>query len=213
MRFSIPVVLLCASIAFAQFDDDEGESNEWADFDYKHAGLSQAEFQNVKESGMSKDKLLHLLEIGVRPSEYLKQPWDNLGVSESQWLSEREKGMEDGDIDRTYKNQAGDQGMAYLSILLPSYYQWRTDEVATAVAMDILWLSSVGLTVFLYSDDSNDNKWLLYGVPFIAGVHVWSFVDAILSTLWDNNPDARNFSWGIVPTGKKSFAAGALLRF
>jgi hypothetical protein len=209
MKFLFPVVLLCASIAFAQFDD-EGD-DEWADFDYKHAGLSQLEFQKVKEYGMSKDKLMHLLEIGIRPSEYLKEPWKNLGVSESEWISERGKGMEDGDIDRTYKNQAGDQGLAYLSFLVPSLYQWNTDQMAKAIAMDVLWVSAVGLTAFLYNSGSV-SEWV-YAAGAIALVHIWSGADAIISTQWDNNPDAKNFSWGIVPTGKKSFVAGASLRF
>jgi hypothetical protein len=161
---------------------------------------------------MSKEKLLHLLEIGIRPSEYLKEPWKNLGVSESEWISERGKGMEDGDIDRTYKNQAGDQGLAYLSFLVPSLYQWNTDQMALAIAMDVAWVSAVGLTAFLWKN-GEASQWVYSAVIGILGVHIWSGADAIISTQWDNNPDARNFSWGIVPTGKKSFVAGALFKF
>jgi hypothetical protein len=119
--------------------------------------------------------------------------------------------MEDGDIDRTYKNQAGDQGLAYLSFLVPSLYQWNTDQMAKAIAMDVLWASFVGLTVFLAKTEDT-NMWI-YPVVAVGLVHIWSGADAILSTQWDNNPDARNFSWGIVPTGKKSFVAGASFRF
>ncbi len=205
-KFLFPVIALCFSVSFAQFDD------EWADFDYEHAGLSQTEFQNVKESGMSKDKLLHLLEIGIRPSVYLKEPWKDLGVSEAEWLEQREGGMEDSEIDRTYKNQAGSQGFAYLSILLPSLYQWSTDQVVKAVAMNVLEASAIGLTVFLATNGSTDGQWT-WGLGAIAVVHIWSFADAILTSQWDNNPDARNFSWGIMPTGKDSFAAAATFRF
>jgi hypothetical protein len=215
-KILVIIMAFCASLAFAQFDEDEaggGSSgdDEWAEFDYKHAGLSQIEFQNIKEYGMTKAKLLHLLEIGIRPSEYLKEPWKNLGVSENEWISERGKGMEDGDIDRTYKNQAGDQGLAYLSILVPSLYQWSTDQMAKAIAMDVMWAASVGVTVFLAKTEDT-NMWV-YSAVAVGLVHVWSFTDAIVSTQWDNNPDARNFSWGIVPTGKKSFVAGALFKF
>ena len=201
----VSAVLFCASVAFAQFEDDE-----WSDFDYSHAGLTQAEFQNVKESGMSKKKLMHLLEIGIRPSVYLLEPWKDLGVSETEWLSERASGMSDADIDRTYKNQAGDQGMAYLSFLVPSLYQWNTEQTAKAVAMDVLWVSTVGLTVFLAKSGDAD-EWV-YGLLGIAAVHLWSGGDALLSTQWDNNPDAKDFSWGIMPTGK-GIAAAAVLRF
>nr|AXS01393.1 hypothetical protein [uncultured bacterium] len=208
-RILFSVVALCFSLSFAQFDDDD----EWADFDYQHAGLSQTEFQNVKESGMSKDKLLHLLEIGVRPSTYLKEPWKDLGVSESEWLEKRAEGMEDGDIDRTYKNYGGNQGLAYLSFLVPSLYQWSTDQMALAIAIDVVWASAVGLTIFLASDNEDAKNTWVYGLLGVGAVHLWSGIDALLSTLWDNNPDAKNFSWGIVPTGKNSFTAGAAFRF
>ncbi|GBU23404.1 hypothetical protein R83H12_00015 [Fibrobacteria bacterium R8-3-H12] len=209
MKKLLPVIALCFSVSFAQFDDDE-----WADFDYQHAGLSQVEFQKVKESGMSKEKLLHLLEIGVRPGTYLQEPWKDLGVSESEWLEQRASGMEDADIDRTYKNNSGNQGLAYLSFLLPSYYQWNVDEMAKAIAMNVLEASFIGLTIFLYnSDTGGENTWVQIGIPCIAAVHLWSGIDALLATQWDSNPTAKTFSWGIVPTGKKSFAAAAALRF
>jgi len=209
-KLLLPMIALCFSMAFAQFDDDD--DGEWADFDYRHAGLTQIEFQNVKESGMSKEKLLHLLEIGVRPSVYLQEPWTDLGVSESQWLSERSKGMDDADIDRTYKNQAGNQSLAYLSFLLPSLYQWSIDETAKAIAINLAHAATIGLTVVLYSKGDTDSQWI-YGLLGVAVVHIWSGTDALFATQWDNNPEARNFSWGILPTGKNSFAAGAAFRF
>lgn len=206
-KFLFPIIALCFSVSFAQFDDDE-----WADFDYKHAGLSQIEFQSIKESGMNKEKLMYLLEIGVRPIEYLKEPWKNLGVSESEWLDQRSKGMEDSDIDRTYKNYSGSQGTAYLSFLLPSFYQWDTDQMAKAIGMNILEASFIGLTVFLKNSGDFEKQWV-YGLGLIGAVHLWSGIDAIVSTQWDSNPDAKEFSWGIVPTGKDSFAAAAIFRF
>jgi len=203
------VIALCFSVSFAQFEDDE-----WADFDYQHAGLSQVEFQKVKESGMDKKKLLHLIEIGVRPGTYLQEPWKDLGVSESEWLEQRASGMEDADIDRTYKNNSGNQGLAYLSLLVPSLYQWKTDDMITAIAMDVSYVFAWGVTIFLAKSTEDASKmWYQIGVPLIVGVHVWSFVDALVATQWDNNPTAKGFSWGIMPTGKDSFVAGATLRF
>lgn len=206
-------IALCFTASFAQFENDE-----WSGFDYEHAGLSQAEFQMVKESNISKKKLMHLLEIGIRPSEYLKEPWKNLGVSEEKWLSEREVGMDDSDIDqtyidRTYKNQTGNRNLAYLSFLLPSLYQWSSDEIAKAIAMNVAEAASIGMTVFWALNDEGDENTWIYGAVLIAAVHVWSGIDAIFSTQWDNNPDARNFSWGIIPTGKKGFAAAASFNF
>jgi len=204
MKKLLPVIALCFMVSFAQFEDDE-----WADFDYREAGLSQVEFQNVKEAGMSKDKLLHLLEIGIRPSAYLKQPWNDLGVSEEEWIKQRSEGMEDGEIDRTYKNDSGNQGLAALSFLVPSLYQWKTDQMVKAIAMNVTYVLAWGVTLGVLE---GKERWQ-YGPFFIGGVHLWSFGDALISTLWDSNPDARNFTWGIIPTGKNSFSAAAVFKF
>jgi len=208
---------MCFSISFAQFDDDDDDAvkgNEWADFDYQHAGLTQTEFQKVKESGMSKDKLLHLLEIGVRPSDYLKEPWKKLGVTEKQWLAERAGGMDDNDIDRTYSRRSDNQGLAYLSFLAPSLYQWSTDQYAKAITINVLWASFLGLTIYqaVTNEDNGAAPWAI-GLGLMGAVHLYSGIDAVISTMWDNNPEARNFSFGIIPTGKNSFTAAATLRF
>jgi hypothetical protein len=212
-KFLFPIIALCFSVSFAQFEEDEPEENEWADFDYQHAGLTQIEFQNVKESGMSKEKLLHLLEIGVRPADYLKEPWKSLGVTEKEWLAERAGGMDDSDIDRTYTSRSGDQWIAHLSLLVPSIYQWHTDQMAKAIAIDVAYLASWISFVLLYSHNVGDEKSWAVGLGVVGAVHVYSWLDAVFSTLWDSNPDARNFSFGIMPTGKDSFAAAAMLRF
>jgi len=220
-KFLFTIIALCFSVSFAQFEEDELEEdefeeeleNEWANFDYQHAGLTQIEFQNVKESGMSKEKLMYLLEIGIRPADYLKEPWKSLGVSEKEWLKERAGGMDDSDIDRTYKNRSGDQWLAHLSLLVPSLYQWHADEIAKAIAIDVLEAAAIGLTVYLALNNEGDEKSWAIGAGAIAAVHIYSWLDAVVSTLWDSNPDARNFSFGIMPTGKNSFAATAILRF
>jgi hypothetical protein len=222
-KLLFPIIALCFSVSFAQFEDDEFEEdelekneleeNEWANFDYQHAGLTQTEFQKVKESGMSKEKLMYLLEIGVRPADYLKEPWKNLGVSEKEWLQERAGGMDDSDIDRTYKNRSGDQWLAHLSLLVPSLYQWYAGEIAKAITIDALEAAAVGLTVYLALNNEGDENLWVWGTGAIAFVHIGSWLDAVISTLWDSNPDARNFSFGIMPTGKNSFTAAAILRF
>jgi hypothetical protein len=212
-KLLFPIIALCFSVSFAQFDD-EFEENEWANYDYEHAGLTQTEFQNVKKSGMKKEKLTHLLEIGVRPADYLKEPWKSLGVTEKEWLAERAGGMDDNDIDRTYTSRSGNQGLAYLSFLAPSLYQWSTDQYVKAIAMDVAWAALMGTTIYLavMPNDGDDKPWAV-GAGLVIAVHLWSGIDALISTLWDSNPDARNFSFGVIPTGKNSFAAAAALRF
>ncbi|MCQ2097524.1 MAG: hypothetical protein MJY87_06225 [Fibrobacter sp.] len=218
---TISAALVCGSLAFAQFDDESSDSydygssetteessektvgtanasdDEWAGFNYEEMGISQWEFQQAKEDGISRDKLTQLVEMGVRLTEYFQHPWEKLGVSEDEWLSQRTGGMEDADIDRSYRNRTGDQGAAYVSLLLPSYYQWKTDQSMKAIWMDALEVVSVGATIYL-AVDGNSAWW--YGLLFVAGAHIWSFADAFFSTQWDSNPDANRFSYGIIPT-------------
>ncbi|MCQ2092998.1 MAG: hypothetical protein MJY85_09990, partial [Fibrobacter sp.] len=134
---------------------------------------------------------------GVRPSEYIQKPWEKMGVSEEEWLGKRSKGLEDADIDRSYRYRNGNQNYAYLSILAPSLYQWKTDNSTKAIWMDALWVASVGATVYLAA--TKESYWW-YGILAIAGVHIWSFADAFFGTQWDSNPDANRFSYGIIPS-------------
>ena len=238
----LSTVLLCGSIAFAQFDDESSEDSysygaseteedafadnnseedskvgeatasgdEWQGFNYEEMGLTQWEFQQAKQEGLTRDKLTHLVEMGVRPSEYLQKPWEKLGVSEEEWLDQRSGGFEDADIDRSYRNNAGEQGYAYLSLLVPSLYQWHKDQSMKAIWMDALWLGGVGTTVYL-AVDGNSAWW--YGLLIVAGAHIWSFADAFFSTQWDSNPDANRFSYGILPTPEKGVAGFFNVKF
>lgn len=217
-RKSIAAILLCGSFVFAQFDDETssesysygadetaeetvGEAtasdDEWKGFNYEELGLTQWEFQQAKQEGISRDKLTRLVELGVRPSEYIQKPWEKMGVSEEEWLGKRSKGLEDADIDRSYRNRSGNQDLAYLSLLVPSLYQWKTENSTKAIWMDALWVASVGATVYLAA--SGETYWW-YGLLAVAGAHIWSFADAFFGSQWDSNPDANRFSYGVIPS-------------
>ncbi|MCQ2108319.1 MAG: hypothetical protein MJZ05_06095 [Fibrobacter sp.] len=217
-RKSIAAVLLCGSFVFAQYDDEAssesysygsdeiaeesvGEAtasdDEWKGFNYEELGLTQWEFQQAKQEGITRDKLTRLVELGVRPSEYIQKPWEKMGVSEEEWLGKRSNGLEDADIDRSYRNRSGNQDLAYLSLLVPSLYQWKTENSTKAIWMDVLWVASVGATVYLAA--SGETYWW-YGLIAVAGAHIWSFADAFFGSQWDSNPDANRFSYGVLPT-------------
>lgn len=205
----------------SDFDNDESaeesvgsasaSADEWAGFDYKEMGLTQGEFQDAKAAGMSREKLTELVEKGVRPSEYLQQPWKRMRMSEDEWLESRTNGMEDSDIDRSYRNKSGNQNIAYLSFLLPSFYQWDAGETMKAIWMDALWAAGVGGAITLAVTDDT-NTWMYMLIPVIAA-HMWSGIDAFLSTKNDNNPDANRFSFGVMPTPDKGVASMFLMRF
>lgn len=188
-------------------------SDPWEGFRYEDIGLTQWEFQQAKESGMSREMLTRLVELGVRPSEYIQKPWERLGVTEEAWLKEREQGLEDSDIDRSYRNRNINQDLAYWSILIPSLYQWKTDATITAIWIDALWVVGVGgLTYFAVTADDNEDIWQYWLIP-ILGAHIWSFADAFFGTQWENNPDANRFSLGIGPSLNRGVAGLLQMRF
>ena len=165
----------------------------------------------AKEKGISREKLTQLVEMGVRPSEYLQQPWVRLGVSEQEWLEQRTQGLEDSDIDRSYRNRSGDQNYAYLSLLVPSLYQWYSGQNVKAIWIDAIWVGGVGTLAYLAATEDT-NVWMYALIPVI-GAHVWSFIDAFFGTQWDNNPDANRFSFGVTPTLNQGVASMFMMRF
>lgn len=226
----ISAILIACSVAFAQYDEDESTSytsygeeeasseagsaqasgDEWEGFRYEDLGLTQWEFQQAKESGMSRDKLTHLVELGVLPSEYLQKPWERLGVSEDAWLKQRSEGLEDADIDRSYRNRSGDQSYAYISLALPSFYQWKTGATTKAIWMDALWVAGAGAMTFMLV--SGMESWYYFLIP-VLGAHIWSFADAFFGTQWDSNPDANRFSYGVLPTPTRENAGVGVTGF
>ncbi|MCQ2054627.1 MAG: hypothetical protein MJY82_04970 [Fibrobacter sp.] len=188
----------------------KASGDEWEGFRYEEMGLTQWEFQQIKESGVSRDKLTRLVELGVRPSEYLQKPWEKMGISEADWLSQRSAGMEDADIDRSYRNRNGDQSYAYLSLLVPSLYQWKKDDVVKATFIDAIWVAGVAASVYMAMDGSS--SWFYFLIP-VVGAHLYSFADAFFGTQWDSNPDANRFSFGVAPTFDKGVAGMLQMKF
>lgn len=190
--------------------DADASGDEWAGFKYEDIGLTQWEFQQIKESGISRDKLTRIVELGVRPSEYMQKPWEKMGVSEEEWLGQRSEGLEDADIDRSYRNRTGDQSFAYLSLLIPSLYQWKSDEVVKAAFIDAIWVAGVGAMAYMIADGSSN--WFYFLIP-VVGAHIYSFADAFFGTQWDSNPDANRFSFGVAPTFDKGVAGMFQMKF
>ena len=209
-----------SSYSYGSEDEEEAEEpkvgeakasgDEWEGFRYEEMGLTQWEFQQIKEAGVSRDKLTRLVELGVRPSEYLQKPWEKMNISEDEWLGQRSEGMEDADIDRSYRNRSGDQSYAYLSLLVPSLYQWKKDDIVKASIIDAVWVAGVAAAVYMNVD--GQSSWFYCLIP-VAAAHIYSFADAFFGTQWDSNPDANRFSFGVVPTFDKGVAGMLQMKF
>ena len=86
---AIPAILILSAISFAQYDynyDSEGETeipatgaatatgDEWDGFRIEEMGLTQWEFQQAKEGGISRNKLTQLVELHF-VYKYLQKTW------------------------------------------------------------------------------------------------------------------------------------------
>lgn len=135
----IALVALLAVLCPAQLkfqDEDESERTKY--------GMSQAEWQQYKESGLTISQLEHLLECGIAMSEYSSRPWLSLGISEKDWIAERCKGMVDEDIQAFHEREENDYSVI-LAFALPGSHHWRTHSYGTAAALSSAFILSVSL--------------------------------------------------------------------
>ena len=199
-----------AEASQANIGNAQANGGQWEGFKYEDMGLTQWEYQQAKEQGVTREKLTKLVELGIRPTEYLQKPWNRLGVSEEDWLSQRAEGMEDADIDRSYRYHSGDQKSASLSLLIPSYYQWKTHAVAKATFMDVLEVGSIAVTIVL---KVQGKSYWWYGFLGIAAAQLWSFAGAFISAQGVSNTDANRVAVVVIPTPDKGVTSFFNVKF
>lgn len=167
-------------------------ANEWEGVTPEEMGISQEEFQKVKESGMSKAKFLKLLEVGISPNEYFSEPWKKLGVTEEHWLGEKKAGMADDDIDRSYRKQDANNLIPFLSFVLPGYYSYKNDRLYSGLTMSGVAVAGIAMT-FIHTNPDTKSIYPFY--PIVAvGAMLWSAGEAYLGTRYVDNQDAARFS-------------------
>jgi hypothetical protein len=176
-------------------------ADEWENTSAEDMGISQEEFQKVKESGMSKAKFLRLLEVGISPNEYFSEPWKKLGVTEEHWLAEKKVGMADDDIDRSYRKQDANNLIPFISLILPGYYQYKTNKTYTGLTLSGLAVGGIALTI-LHQNKETHSIYPIYPI-ITVGAMLWSAGDAYLGTRYVDNQEAGRFSWnlGWIPDG------------
>lgn len=183
-------------------------ADEWENTTAEDMGISQEEFQKVKESGMSKAKFLKLLEVGISPNEYFSEPWKKLGVTEEHWLTEKKAGMADDDIDRSYRKQDANNLTPFISFVLPGYYEYKTNKTYLGLGLSTAAVAGIALTVLLPNKDTHTINPLF---PIITVLSmVTSAGDAYLGTRYVDNQDASRFSWNLGLSPKGAAAALAL---
>ncbi|HKP94691.1 MAG TPA: hypothetical protein VJ385_02935 [Fibrobacteria bacterium] len=170
-------------------------ANEWENTTAEDMGISQEEFQKVKESGMSRSKFLKLLEVGISPNEYFSEPWKKLGVTEDHWLNEKKAGMADDDIDRSYRKQDANNLTPFISFVLPGYYEYRTNKTYLGLGLSTVAVAGIALT-FLHKNSETKSIYPYYPLATLVAMLV-SAGDAYLGTRYVDNQEAGRFSWNL----------------
>ena len=182
-------------VALLLFPSTKVFADEWENTTAEDMGISQDEFQKVKESGMSKSKFLKLLEVGISPNEYFSEPWKKLGVTEAHWLNEKKAGMADDDIDRSYRKQDANNMAPFISFVLPGYYEYKTHRTYFGATLSTLAVAGIALT-FLHQNTETHSIYPFY--PIVAlGAMLTSAGDAYIGTRYVDNQEAGRFSWNL----------------
>lgn len=176
-------------------------AGEWDNTTAEDMGISQEEFQRVKESGMSKSKFLKLLEVGISPNEYFSEPWKKLGVTEEHWLTEKKAGMADDDIDRSYRKQDANNLTPFISFILPGFYEYKSNKTYFGLGLSTAAVAGIALT-FLVQNEDTHSIYPIFPIVTLLSM-VTSAGDAYLGTRYVDNQDASRFSWnlGLAPKG------------
>lgn len=177
-------------LALACLCPTSADAEKWGSETPEGLGITQTEFRIVKETGMSKSFLLLLLEIGIRPNEYFKQPWKQLGVTEAYWLNQRRSGMCDDDINRSFHQNKSGEMAPLISFVLPGYYHYQTQRPITGGLITALAVGSVGVLIV-----NKENR--IYPAATLIASMIWSATDAFIHTRFADNQDARRFSFNL----------------
>jgi hypothetical protein len=170
-------------------------ADEWENTTAEDMGISQEEFQKVKESGMSKSRFLKLLEVGISPNEYFSEPWKKLGVTEEHWINEKKAGMADDDIDRSYRKQDANNLTPFISFVLPGYYQYKTNRTYLGLGLSTVAVAGIALAI-LHPNDETHSIRPYYPLATLVAM-LYSAGDAYLGTRYVDNQEAGRFSWNL----------------
>jgi hypothetical protein len=171
--------------------------------EYEKLGLSQVEWGMIQNAHMSKGKLHHLLKCGISIPEFFKSPWEQLHISEGEWLSRRCSGQSSTEISTCELNKQCGIGKAsssdwtpIQSFFLPGLNQIKRDKKLKGYTMSGLAVGGLGLFV-AYS--ATTKKFQPFGLIILAADMLWSGVDMGIQIQHEINPDAERFSHAPTP--------------
>ena len=196
MRIIAAIVI---SLVLFQFS-----SAQEGDEEMKKLGLTQAEWQQYKASGMSEGKLKKLLQAGIVLEEYFQKPWNGMGISESSWISYRRDGWTNEEIRNKQDRNEYENGTVIISFFLPGYGHYRIHQKLKGLLFSSVAVGSISL-YFLHTkkDDFGGSRHRYPAYLILLGADaVASAADVYWQTRNDANPELKRFSFDINPEEK-----------
>ncbi len=113
---------------------------------YEKLGLSETEWNEIQQMQLPVSKVKQLLESGISISEYSRRPWEQLSISEAEYIRLRRLGNSDADVRSTYRRERGPAEWTVVqSFFLPGLNQIREGRAVRGWIMAAAAVGSVGL--------------------------------------------------------------------
>lgn len=186
MKKLIFLFFACIAVCYGQEQIDPWE----------RLGLSKTEWIMIEENHMPINKVEDLLKAGIGISEYFKNPWVELNMTEQKWIEKKRSGMSSYDIEIEAKANNAEwksemksgfrsemsgvsENAESFSALIPGLQQFKSGSVAKGIIMSSIALGAVTWCTAGSISNKRFNSLPVFAV-LIPDI-VWSYIDYKIS--------------------------------
>lgn len=186
MQKLIFLFFVCIAVCYGQEQIDPWE----------RLGLSKTEWIMIEENHMPMNKVEDLLKAGIGISEYFKNPWVELNMTEQKWIEKKRSGMSSYDIEIEAKANNAEwksemksgfrsemsgvsENAESFSALIPGLQQFKSGSVAKGIIMSSIALGAVTWCTAGSISNKRFNSLPVFAV-LIPDI-VWSYIDYKIS--------------------------------
>jgi hypothetical protein len=159
---------------------------------YEKLGLSETEWNKIQEMNLPLSKVHRLLESGISIAEYCRKPWQELSISEDEYIRLRRAGHSDADVRSMHMPKHGaNEWTAAQSFLLPGCNQIRRHKVRGWIMV----ATAVGCAGLCVCCSARSRRFQPLGVCLLASDMLWSGIDMSIAITADrrNGPSTEIF--------------------
>ncbi|MBD3347384.1 MAG: hypothetical protein GF401_20200 [Chitinivibrionales bacterium] len=195
MLFALPVTICISSVQGDEIVLDGSSSEKEY---YEKLGLSLPEWQYIKRNRMPMKKVYKLMRAGISITEYSKEPWKEMRISERKWIRKRQAGFTDEEIMYGPSGESLGRWCVLQSFLFPGYTQIKQRQYLKGYTM----LGAAGISLLLGGftlgmELQSKETPVDYPVFFFVCLPLdmaWSGIDMYVQVEKSTNKDAARFS-------------------